>query len=92
MRNATPGRLGIALLVAVSFGVSTSEASAGRHGSVVIENPTSNTLYFQFRLGDEGPWSDETIPPNTRYALYFDLDHNGRAYPPNVRFDCVAGE
>ena len=92
MRTTSLCRLGILLLVTWGFGVGVSQASAGRYGAIVIRNPTSITQHFQMRLGDQGPWSDFHVPPNTDHSVHFDLDSNGRAYAPNICFDCVAGD
>jgi hypothetical protein len=81
-------------IITLLCGVVASEAHAesGRYGAVCIHNPTDNVLSFQMRLGNTGPWEDFEVAPMIWQTVYFDLDHNGRAYPPQIRFDYVAGD
>jgi hypothetical protein len=77
--------------VAVALLAAAPSARACPYGSFVIVNPSNVTLPFQVKFGDGGTWEDYSVPPNTRYAIYFNLDENGRAPTPYIRFDCSPG-
>ncbi len=81
-------------IITLLCGAAASEAQAGsgRHGAVCIHNPTDNVLTFQMRLGNSGPWDDFEVTPMLWQTVYFDLDHNGLAHSPQIRFDYVAGD
>ena len=92
MRIAPLFRFGFALLLMGGMGAATAEAGSGRYGSVVIRNPTSNTLFFQMRLADNAPWEEFEVPSETDFAVHFELDNKGLAYTPNIRFDYIGGD
>jgi hypothetical protein len=58
-------------------------------GCVHINNPTENTLTFQFRWGN-GAWTNYSVAPGQGWNLWSELRH-GRAPTPEIRFDNAQG-
>jgi hypothetical protein len=65
--------------------------SITRHRVFSIENPTSYTLHYQTRWGEDGPWESHTIKPYT-YTVHWLKGPINWLKPeseiPYIRFDC----
>ncbi len=85
------------LAVLCSAAATEAQASKNRPGSdrlggVVIQNPTSNTIYFQMRLGYDDAWTDYEVAAGQNLQVWFELDRNGTVQAPNLRFDHIGGD
>ena len=60
--------------------------------SLVLRNPTSETIHYQFKWGSDGTWKNYTLEPGIKRAHYFDFDEDEVAPAPYVRFDCIAND
>jgi hypothetical protein len=58
------------------------------YGSFVLNNPTSETLHYQIKWGDQA-WENFDVGPGEWHAHYVDLGADQKIPVPLVRFDCV---
>lgn len=70
---------------------SGSAAHAAEYGSFVISNNTGVDVPYQVKWGD-GEWESSCLESGYRKWHYYELDCDGRAPIPHVRFDCVGGD
>ncbi|QDT71725.1 hypothetical protein [Lacipirellula limnantheis] len=68
-----------------------STAEAADYGAYVVCNPTSTALHYQVKWGD-GEWKSYCVYPGYVKSHYHELDCEGAAPKPRVRFDYVGGD
>jgi hypothetical protein len=82
--------LAAALMVAATLAASAAPARAADFAMITIENPYNTTMYYQLKWGD-GDWKDCTLDPYTYNNHALQLDEDGRAPIPYIRFDVGDG-
>jgi hypothetical protein len=80
-------RTGAIAFLLLAAAIPAGDACAARYGAVVIRNPSSVSIPFQFRLGNH-PWEDYRVPAYRRLQIYFELER-GRAPTPTIRFGYI---
>jgi hypothetical protein len=84
--------LGLCAAVATEAQASKNRPVQRRLGGIVMQNPTSNTIYFDMRLGYEDVWTEYEVLPGNDLQIWFELDPDGTVPVPNVRFDRIGGD
>jgi hypothetical protein len=81
----------IAAAVAFLLFAGSVQAAHAQYGAVTIENPTGGTIYYQFKWGQNADWVTKSVGPGLSWTHYIELDANGLAPRPFIRFENGAG-
>ncbi len=83
----------IVFLATAAFSGTANSVQASEHlGAFKLENPSNVPIHYQYRWGSSSEWQSDCVWPGKARCHYIELDENGRAPRPEVRFDCIAGD
>jgi hypothetical protein len=83
----------LAVAIAALIGLTaTATARANGLAMITIDNPTPNTVHYQFKWGDNGDWVSYDLAPHTYRNHWHTLNDVDRAPAPFVRFDCILND
>lgn len=86
-----PAFAALTVCVGSFFSTLCSTANAADYGAYVLHNPTSTALHYEVKWGD-GEWKSYCVYPGYVKWHYHELDCDGAAPEPQVRFDCIGGD
>lgn len=80
-----------AVLAVVGMTATAPAATAGGYAMITIDNPTNNPVYYQVRWGN-GDWVSYRLSPHSYRNHYYELNDNGLAPSPYIRFDYLLSD